>query len=371
MSISNRDKLTPEVIKLIDESLKTQMKAIAEFLKIKENQKINFLVLWKKMNDANSQWIKTKGKDITDDYLYDLTTHEERVFIAKLFQFTFDYTSDLEEAEDPLPEDVKIEQIKADGVPAEWQIVPGAQNDRILLYFHGGGMVIGSPRNSRYFTVALAQSTKMRVLSVDYRLAPEHPYPAGNEDCVKVYKWLLSTGIKPKNIVIGGLSAGGYLTLTTLLRLRNEGMPLPLGAVCLSPGTDYRFMEADDLFYENAETDPILADTPLLLFAIPAFLAGKDPSDPSISPVIADLTGLPPILIQASACEMLYSGCKLFTDNAKDAGVDVTLETWEDVPHGFHVFGLDVLPEARDAINHINKFIQKLFTQEEALEIQH
>jgi monoterpene epsilon-lactone hydrolase len=371
MSVSNKDKLSPNVIKLVDETQKIQMQAVAKFLKIKENQKINFLDLWNKMMDANSRWIKTKGKDLSLDNLYDLTTQEERIFLTKFIQFLFDYMSDLEEAENPLPNDVKIEQIEADGVPAEWQIVPGAMDDKVILYFHGGGMIVGSPRNSRYFTVALAQATKMRVLSVDYRLAPEHPHPAGQEDCVKVYKWLLSTGLEPKNIVIGGLSAGGYYTLTTLLRLKNEGIPLPLGALCLSPGTDFRLDEADDLFFENAETDPILADTGLLLFCIPAYLAGKDPNDPMVSPVIADLTDLPPMLIQASTCEMLYSGCRILADKAKDAGVDVTLETWDDLPHGFHVFGLNVLPEARDAINHIKNFIQKLFTEKETIEIQH
>jgi len=371
MSISNRDKLSPEVIKLIDENQKLQMKATAAFLKLKENQKINFLELWKKMMDANSQWIKSRGENFSLNDLYDLTTHEERIFLTKFIQFLFDYLSDLEEAENPLPEDVKIEQIEVKGVPAEWQIVPGVIDDKVLLYFHGGGMVVGSPRNSRYFTVALAQATKMRVLSVDYRLAPEYPHPAGQEDCIKVYKWLLSTGIEPKNIVLGGLSAGGYLTLTTLLRLKNEGIPLPLGAVCLSPGTDYRLKASDDLFFENAETDPILADSGLVLFSIPGYLAGADPDDPLVSPVIADLTDLPPILIQASTCEMLYSGCKLLFDKAKDAGVNVTLETWDDVPHGFHTFGLNELPEARDAIDHIKNFIQKLFVEKKEIEIQH
>ena len=230
-------------------------------------------------------------------------------------------------------------------------------------------MVIGSPRDSRYLTVALGQATKMRVLSVDYRLAPEHPHPAGQEDCVAAYKWLLSTGIKPENVIIGGLSAGGYYTLTTILRLREEGLPLPLGAICLSPATDFRQEGLDDLFFENAKTDPILADGGLLLFCIPTYAAGADLNDPILSPVIADFKGFPPILIQASTSEMLYSGSKHLAENAKDAGVDVTLETWDNIPHGFHVFGLNVLPEAQDAINHIKTFVQKLF-KEETLEIQ-
>ena len=364
MQVSNKSKLTPQVNELMEDFEKLQMKAISGFLKIKENQKINFRNLWNKMMEANARWVKTKGEGLTFDDLYDLTTHEERLYLSRLLQFVFKTMSDQQEHENPLPDEIKIEQIKVDGVPVEWQIVPGADEHRVLLYFHGGGMVVGSPRDSRYFTVALGQATKMRVLSVDYRLAPEYPHPVGQEDCVKAYQWLLSSGIKPKNIIIGGLSAGGYYTLTTLLRLREEGISLPLGAICISPGTDLRLKEADDSLFENAETDPILADGGLLLFCIPAYLAGKDPNDPLISPVTADLKGFPPLLIQASTCEMLYNGCERLFDKAKNDGVDVTFETWDDVPHGFHVFGLNRLPESEDAINHIKSFIQKLFKEE-------
>jgi acetyl esterase/lipase len=363
MAISNISKLSPEVQTIIGKFQKIQMQAISEFLKVKENQKINFLALWNKIRNANNRWVKSKGNDLTSNDLYKLTTHEERLFLSRLLRFLFNVMSDQQESEAPLPEDIKIEQVKLNGVPAEWQIVPGANKDRVLLYFHGGAMVLGSPKNSRHFTVALGQVTKMRVLSIDYRLAPEHPHPAGQEDCVKAYKWLLSSGIKPENIIIGGLSAGGYFTLTTLLRLQNEMIPMPLGAISLSPATDLRLDDIDDSFYENAETDPILADSGVLVFCIPAYLAGKDPNDPLISPVIADLKGFPPLLIQASSSEILYSGCKRFTDKAKGDGVDVTLETWDDVPHGFHVFGLNILPESEDAINHVKDFVQKLFKE--------
>ena len=370
MSISNKSKLTPQVNALMEEFQKLQMKATAEFLKIKDNQKINFLELFSKVMDANKRWFSSKGKDLTYQDLYDLTTNEERQYLSCFLQFIFNTMADQEENENPLPKDIEIQHVELNGVPAEWQIVPDASEEKVLLYFHGGGMVVGSPRNSRYFTVELGKATKMRVLSVDYRLAPEHPHPAGQEDCVKAYKWLLSTGIKPKNIIIGGLSAGGFYTLTTLLRLRDEGSPLPLGAICLSPATDLTQEGADELFFQNAETDPILADSGLLLFAIPAYLSGKDPHDPLISPILADLEGLPSRLMHASASEILYSGSKRFVDKAKDAGVDVTFETWDDLPHGFHVFGLNILPETEDAINHIKTFVEKLFKEEEALQIQ-
>ena len=332
MPVSDKSKLSPKVLELMDEFEKLQAKSLAGFLKLKENQGVNFQPLIKKLMEANELWISTKGKDLTIYDLYELTTEEERLFLKRLFQHFFDVMSDIQEKENPLPDEIKIEQIDADGVPVEWQIVPEAREDRILLYFHGGGMIIGSPRNSRYFTVALGKATRMQVLSVDYRLAPEHPHPAGHDDCVKAYKWLLSKGIKPQNIVIGGLSAGGYYTLMTLLWLRDERIPLPLGAFCLSPGTDMNPARADDLFFENARTDPILADGGLLLFCIPAFLAGKDPDDPFISPILAELEGLPPLLFQVSTSELLYSGTKKLADKAKAAGVDVTFETWITSP---------------------------------------
>jgi acetyl esterase/lipase len=136
------------------------------------------------------------------------------------------------------------------------QIVDAAREDRVLLYLHGGGWVLGSPNGHRLLTTELGWAARMRVLSVDYRLAPEHPYPAQLEDCTSAYKWLLSQGLRPKNIIIAGDSAGGSLTLTSLLKLRDEGIPLPGGAVCISPSTDISF--TDDSYFENGETDPIL-----------------------------------------------------------------------------------------------------------------
>jgi acetyl esterase/lipase len=197
----------------------------------------------------------------------------------------------------------------------------------------------------------------MPVLSVDYRLAPEHPYPASLEDCTAAYKWLLSTGIAPKNIVIAGDSAGGNLTLTTLIKLRDYGTPLPVGAVCLSPPTD---MVAEESFFENAETDPVLADVGLFWW-IPAYLAGAGANDPLVSPVRADLRGLPPLLIHVSTCEMLYSDSKRFAERADAAGVAVTLEIWNDMPHVWHAFGSHNLTESKEAIAKIGEFVRELF----------
>ena len=359
MPICNRSKIRPDVLKLMDDILNEQTNGVSEFLQREENQGVDFSTLWQKLMDGNERFFKREGT--VDDLLawaYDYLTEEEMLFFAKLFRFAFETAANSEQKRYPIPKDVKVESVDAGGVPAEWQTVPGAREDRVLLYFHGGGMVLGSPNSHRVFTVHLGQLTKMRVLSVDYRLAPEYPYPAQLEDCTAAYKWLLSTGIKPENIVIAGDSAGGNLTLTTLVKLRNDGIPLPAGGVCLSPATDWA--NSDESFFENAETDPVLADIGLFWW-IPAFLAGADPGDPLVSPVYADLKGLPPLLLQASTSEMLFSGCKRLVDQAKAAGVNVTLQTWEGMPHVFQSFGLHVLPEAKEAIAKIGKFVQKLF----------
>ncbi len=339
----------------MDELLQYQMKGVFEFLEREENQGVDFQSLWGRVMGLNEIYFKERRK--TED-LYGSLTYEEMRFLARLLRFSFEYAVNVEQERFPVPEDVEIEVVDAGGVPAEWQIVPGARRDRVLLYFHGGGFIMGSPNSHRLLTVALGDATKMRVLSVDYRLAPEHPYPAALDDCTAVYNWLLSTGITAKNIIIAGDSAGGNLTLTTLIELRDSGTILPAGAVCLSPVTD--LARGDESFFENAETDPILADVGLFWWT-PAYLAGADPSGPLVSPVYADLRGFPSLLIHVSTCEMLCGASKRLADRAKAAGVCVKLETWNDMPHVWHAFGLHYLPESKEAIARIGEFVKGLF----------
>ncbi|WXG39398.1 MAG: alpha/beta hydrolase [Candidatus Freyarchaeum deiterrae] len=356
MQIVNRSKMRPDVVKLTDDLLTEQTNGIIEFLSTKENPEFDFTDLFQKMMSENEQFFKKK-REGTIDELYGYFTKEEMIFLAKAYRSGFEYAANIEQKKYPIPKNIKVEPIDAGGVSAEWQTAPGAMKDRVILYFHGGGMVLGSPNSHRVFTTTLGQLTKMRVLSVNYRLAPEHPYPAAKEDCMAAYKWLLSTGIKPKNIVIAGDSAGGTLTLLTLLKLRNDGTPLPTGAVCLSPLTDYT--GSDESFFENAETDPILADKGVFWW-ITSYLDGADPSDPSVSPLLADLKGLPPLLFQASTCEMLFSDSKRLVDRAKAAGVKATLQTWDNMVHVFQQFGLHDLPESKEAIDKIVEFIKNL-----------
>ena len=175
------------------------------------------------------------------------------------------------------------------------------------------------------------------------------------EDCVSVYKWLLSSGIESKNIIISGDSAGGYYTLLTLLKLRDNGITLPAGAVCLSPSTD--MAQTGQSVIRNCYTDVILGDLGYIWW-IHSHLAGENPYNPSVSPLYANLKGLPPILIQASTSEMLFDDSRRFFERAKEAGVDITMQTWDNTLHVFQ--NTPELPESNEAMEKIKKFVQSL-----------
>ncbi len=214
---------------------------------------------------------------------------------------------------------------------------------------------MGSVNTHKLFTLELTKFTNIRVLSINYRLVPEDPHPAALEDCVSAYKWLLSSGIESNHIIISGDSAGGYYTLLTLLKLRDAGITLPAGAVCLSPSTD--MAQKGQSVIKNCYTDVILGDLGYIWW-IHSHLAGKNPLDPSVSPLYANLKGLPPILIQASTSEMLFDDSRRFFKRAKEAGVDITMQTWDDTLHVFQ--NTPELPESKEAIEKIKKFVQNL-----------
>lgn len=360
MSLLNRDKIRPDVLKILDEGQKILMQATTEFLTQVENKNVNYTPLFMKMIEVN-QKIITRAANHEEflEYTNEMLSYEEMVLLTKYLRFTSDFTADIRLKEAPIPEDIKIEAVDAGGVPAEWQTVPGAKEERVLLYFHGSAMIVMSPKTHRRLSVEIAKVTNMRVLSVDYRLAPEHPFPAGLEDCTNAYKWLLSIGIKPENIIIAGDSAGGNLTLATLFKLKDEGILLPAAAIVLSPGIDNAGESKS--FYENAETDALASGG--ILWCIAAYVAGKDPYNPLISPVFGDLKGLPPLLIQVSKSEILHDHSTRLFERAKIAGVNVTLQEWDDMPHVFQ-FYFDQLPEPKEAINKIGDFVQKIFNNE-------
>ncbi len=348
MPILDKSKITRlEIIETLEFQDTLRSQAASIFFNKEENREIDFRSLWKKVMDANDRWFK--GEKVRG-----LLTIKEMRFLAKLHRNAVEFRSNEMQKRASFMNNVKIEPLDLDGVPAEWQIVPGAMEEKVILYFHGGGYIMGSPNFTRLISVRLGIATKSRILSVDYRLAPEHPYPRGIEDCISSYKWLLSKGVDPNNIIISGDSAGGYFTLITLVKLRNEGIALPAGAILFSPATDLAL--TGESAVSNGPTDPILADLGIFWWN-ECYLAGADPFSAEVSPLYADLTALPPLLIQVSTSEMLYDDARRLAESAKKAGVDAILQTWDDTLHEFQIYDL---PEATEAFDKAKEFTQRI-----------
>ena len=253
----------------------------------------------------------------------------------------------------PLDDDIETERVGVNGIPAEWISAPESQENRVILYLHGGGYLFGSARTHRVMLAHMARAAKARVLALAYRLAPEIPFPAPVEDSVSAYRWLLSQGISAKKMVIGGDSAGGGLAVAALVALRSVGEPMPAAGVCISAWTD---MESTGQSHTtNAESDPSVSKERLLKIA-KVYLNGKEPTAPLASPIHADLTGLPPLLLQVGSIEVLLDDSTLLKSRAKAAGVSVDMEVWDDMPHVWHHYA-PILPEARKAIGRIGEFV--------------
>jgi len=360
MAILDKSKIRKDILKLSNKARKVILRGAAQFLDREENKgKFGLPDLMKLMVVDNKQFFDelAEGKGTVDD-LYGRMEMDQMIFLAQLFRAATDFQAEFDQKKKPISEDVELEGINIEGVPAEWQNNPNVADDRVLLYFHGGGQILGSPKNSRPLGVELGRVCNTKVLSVHYSLAPEKPFPAGVNDCLKSYQWLLSTGIKPENVIFGGASAGGNMVCATLLKARDGGIPLPRGAICLSPGIDYT--PESKTILTNAPTDPTLADVGIFWW-IPAYVAGADPYNPYVSPVHADMKGLPPILVQVSKIEMLYDHSTRFVERAKAAGVDATLQEWDEMPHVWQGNFNEGLPEAREAIDKIAEFVKNLF----------
>ena len=248
---------------------------------------------------------------------------------------------------------VKIEPIDSP-VKGEWLSPPdGPKSDRVVYYFHGGGDISGSAKSCRPITATLARLLKARVFGLDYRLAPEHDFPAGVDDALAGYRWLLSTGIDSQSIAVVGDSAGGGMTLALALRLRDAGEPLPACLVCLSPWTDMTG-ESDSLT-ANSERDSMFVAEDIERYAN-AYLADHSRRDPLASPLFANLAGLPPLLIQVGRDEVLLDDARELHTKALAAGGSSELHIYDDVPHGWH-YGAPFLPETREALREAAQFI--------------
>jgi acetyl esterase/lipase len=255
----------------------------------------------------------------------------------------------------PVAPDVRCTPVDAGGVPAEWIVAPGAAEERVLMYVHGGGYVVCSVATHRDLMARLSRAAGARVLGVDYRLAPEHPFPAAVEDATAAYRWLLANGVSPRRMAIGGDSAGGGLTLATLVALRDAGAPLPAAAVCLSPWVDLEGIGAS--MTAKAAEDPVVRKE-MIQFMAQHYLAGRDPRTPLAAPLYADLRGLPPLCIQVGTAEVLLDDSLRIAERARAAGVPVTLDVWDDMIHVWQLFAA-ILPEGQQAIERLGAFIRQ------------
>jgi monoterpene epsilon-lactone hydrolase len=222
----------------------------------------------------------------------------------------------------PLPRGVTTRAAMADGVPVEWIEPAEVASQAVFLYLHGGGWILGWYPSHRNLVAHICEAAACRAVAVDYRLAPEHPFPAALEDCVTAYRWLVANGTSPQRIVIAGDSAGGNLVLTTLMVLRDAGDAMPAMSMAK------------------------------------AYVGDRDPRSPLISPNYGNLAGLPRLLVQVGADEILLSDSLRLAENAKAAGVDVDLAVWPGMWHVWHTL-VPYLPEAREAVDAIGAFVRK------------
>ncbi len=259
----------------------------------------------------------------------------------------------MERISERVPADVICEKLSAGGVPAEWIAAPAAAADRVILYLHGGGYVIGSINTHRAMISRIARASNARALAIDYRLAPEHPFPAAVDDAIVAYRWLLAEGYKPSKIVISGDSAGGGLTLAALVAIRDAKLPMPAAAVPISPWTD---LEGTGESVRTRAAKDVMVTQDNLLSSAKQYYGTHNPKDPLVSPVHADFRGMPPMLIQVGDAEILLDDATRVAERAKAAGVQVQLEVWDEMPHVWHVFA-KLLPEGQQAIDKIGKFV--------------
>jgi epsilon-lactone hydrolase len=253
----------------------------------------------------------------------------------------------------PAPADITFTDVDAGGVPSEWSIAPGATDERVVLYLHGGAYCICSPRTHRRLTGELSRHSRAQVLVPDYALAPERPFPAAIEDAFAAYRWLLDRGTDPKHLAVAGDSAGGGLTMALLLTLRDASVPMPACAVAISPWADLELI--GESATTNAGKDPLIT-VPTLKEEADLYLDGQDVRNPLASPIYAEMRGLPPLFIHVGDQEVLLDDSTRLYDRAKRDGVDVTLEIEEDMVHVWHAFAT-LMPEGDAGVRRVADYI--------------
>ena len=260
----------------------------------------------------------------------------------------------------PPTEAATITAVDANGVPGEWITVPGSDPNRRLLYVHGGGYVIGSTATHRRLCEDIAAAAGCSILNLDYRLAPEHPFPAAVDDAIAGLQFMQENGPDgpgaAQSTFVAGDSAGGGLTLATLLAARERDVAMPNAAIGISAWTDMAV--TGESITTRADADPLITDAAMIKLMAAAYVSGGNAEDPLASPVYADYAGLPPLLLQVGDAEVLLDDTRRVTERARAAGIDVTEEVWDEMFHVWHAFA-PMLPEGREAIARIGEFVKQ------------
>jgi acetyl esterase/lipase len=271
-------------------------------------------------------------------------------FSVKDFRESVDRAS----AKVKLPKEVTAQKVLVDGIAAEWIIPRNPMKDKVLLYIHGGGFISGSCLTHRMHVAKFAIGCELKALVFDYRLAPEHPFPAAVHDCVKAYRWLLNQGYKPDDIIVGGESAGATLTLSLLLALKEEGIKQPKAAFSISPVTDLRCVTPSFTYNASKDVAPMGSWTVWTNM----YIADNDPTNPLLSPQFGNFEGIPPLYICVGTHEIHYDDCVSIARLARQHGVDVTLREWPGMIHAFPLLS-PLFPEAKLALHEICGFVRR------------
>lgn len=306
------------------------------------------------MSDANKLIRKSVKRRSVRSYL--ISWFLRRRFKPKLLSPDFDAprfrrSLDKDMGSNPVAADVEIKPFEQDGLRGEWNIPAGETSSQVILYCHGGGYLFGSPLAYRSFTTRLAKQSGASVFVLDYRLAPEHPFPAAADDVIAAYHWLLETR-DPHNIVLAGDSAGAGLCLSLLVQIKEAGLPMPAAAVLLSPYAD---LSATGVSLDSNSDSCAMFSGESIRRAAATYLAGADARDPRASPLFADYSGFPPLLIYVSDSEVLRDDGIRVAEKAAVAGVATELQIWRGQPHVWPLF-VPQLPEAVTVLDEMARF---------------
>ncbi|GAB4307812.1 MAG: hypothetical protein Kow0069_05640 [Promethearchaeota archaeon] len=369
--VLDASRLTPAVGKLVRDLRAAQARLTGEYLQASGGD-VDFKALWSRVAEVNLAIFEGRS---TFERSWRALDHREMAFLARLHRWVGDQLVERGLVGGEPVKDVSLtrEEIRPPRVTGfrsevgplavEWQVPSGTgepeAGGRAVAFFHGGGMITGSIEDHRPLSAWLASEAGLPVASVDYRLAPEHPFPAAVDDCVAALEALAGDERAAGGFVVAGDSAGGYLALASTLQLMERGSRLPDGVVCFSPLASYADLEV--AFREKAAGDPILSDAGAFWW-VPAYLGVDGPADvddPRVSPLRGDLRGFPPLLVQATPPEVLFEQGAELVRRGKQAGVDAELQTWPDVVHVWQLFGRGVLPEAAQAVREAARFVRK------------